>query len=57
MVFLISPGKIHRDSKVLMKMGNVCNAQNTIQQQYLGLIQWLDFLDKKQILSNTVVCF
>lgn len=57
MVFLISPGKIPRDSKVLMKMENVCNAQNTIQQQYLGLIQWLDFLDKKQILSNTVVCF
>lgn len=35
-------------------MGNVCNAQNTIQKHYLGLIQWLEFLDKIQILSDTV---
>lgn len=39
MVFRISPGKILRDSKVFVKMGNVCNAQNAIQQQYLCLIQ------------------
>lgn len=57
MVFRISPGKILRDSKVFVKMGNVCNAQNAIQQQYLCLIQWLEFLDKIQILSNTEVCF